>query len=687
MYHTICDDTGQPILAYGIGQNVTAEKKVEERYEREIGYLRQTDENNLIAKGHYNLTLNSVLEYSTKDDSIFKLAVGLSYDEAFLAFMKLPYHEEDRQVIEDKLHREHLIHRYQRGEMQTSLTYRRIRRGDLPIWIAMNIHTYMMPETGHLECFTYAYDISDKMMNDSIMSLIAEEAFDYIGLIFTKSQQFEFIKKSPHIRFPEVHQKMPYSTCCEYVCNNFVSTSETEVHRWVVSIDNIVEGIRKGNGRHVVTYFRQEGNKTLCKQLNYVWLDQKAGIILVVRSDITAGYERDQQQLAQIEAAKLEAERANEAKSAFLSSMSHDLRTPLNGVIGFAGLALNETDMERKQDYLRKIDSSGRLLLDLINGTLELSCIESGKISPEPEVVMPGTLIPTVVTALRPSAELKHIRLVTDVESNLTGPIWCDRLKFQKIILNLVSNAIKYTPEGGTVMVGLKQLPTTVPPCLYSLVVEDTGIGMSEEFLQHLYEPFAQEKRSEAYTVNGTGLGLSIVKRYVDLLGGTISVESRIHKGTRFVVSLPIQEAGEGQAAMKKTLETRESLKGMRVLLCEDNRLNAEIAVMLLKNKGILVQTASDGKEGVDKFTASASGYYDAILMDLRMPVLDGFEAARIIRALGRGDAQTVPIIAMTADAFDESIRQSREVGMDDYVTKPIEPGKLYRVLAQHLRK
>jgi PAS domain S-box-containing protein len=685
-YYTVCDETGKPILAYGIGQNVTAEKKVEERYEREIGYLRQADDNNLVAKGHYNLTKNVVLEYSTKNDSIFKVAVGMSYDEAFQSFTTMPLHVKECQEIADKLEREKLIQRYQHGEMQTSLTYCRGRDKDVPIWITMNIHTYMMPETGDLECFTYSYDVSHKLINDSIMSIIANEAFDYIGLIFTESEEFEFIKKSADITFPDVHQKTPYRTCCEYVCNNFVSEAEQDLHRQAVSIENIVGALRQGNGHHVVTYLRQEGDRVFCKQLNHVWLDQTAGIILVVRSDITAGYERDQRQIAQIEAAKLEADRANEAKSAFLSSMSHDLRTPLNGVIGFTGLALQEADLQKKQEYLHKIDLSGKLLLDLINDTLELSRIESGKMSPEPEAVMPNSLLPIVVTALRPTAELNHVRLIDKLPKELTAPIWCDRLKVQKIALNLISNAIKYTPAGGTVTVSLKPLPTHIPNCPYSLVVKDTGIGMSEDFLRHLYEPFSQEKRSETSKVVGTGLGLAIVKRYVDLLGGAISVESQLHKGTCFVVSLPIQEVKEGQALQQRTLETEKSLAGIRVLLCEDNELNAEIAVMLLKNKKILAETAENGKEGLAKFISSKAGYYDAILMDIRMPVMDGYEATKAIRALERSDAKTVPVIAMTADAFDESIREAKVAGMDDYVTKPVEPEKLYQTLAQHLQ-
>jgi len=665
--------------AIGFSQNITAERKVEERYQRELGYLRQTDENKLLAKGRYNLTQNAVLEYSTKNDRIFRVEPGVPFDEAFRSFAAHAYDEYERGEILDKLDRSKLIERYQHGQMQTGLVYRRAREGQLPLWISMNIHTYMMPETGDLECFTYAYDITDERENDAIMGLIANEEFDYIGLIFVNSNEFEFIKKSAAIRFPDTHQRVSYTDCCDYVRRSFISDDERERFNAAVAAENIVAGLGT-SGKHVTTYRRTESGKLLCKQLDYVWVDRSNGIVLVVRSDVTAAFERDREQIARIEAAKLEADRANEAKSSFLSSMSHDLRTPLSGVIGFTGLALKESDPEKKQEFLKKIDSSGKLLLDLVNDTLELSRIESGKAVLEQEIVMPNDLVPAVVTALRPSAELKGIHLEAEYENDETAPVWCDKLKIQKIALNLISNAIKYTPEGGTVSV--RMVPAVTEGCRWSLCVEDNGIGMSQEFMQRMYEPFAQEKRSEAAKVPGTGLGLAIVKRYVDLMGGTIQVDSRLHLGTRWVVTLPVCEVPEGKVQKRAAEANMKQLSGKRVLLCEDNYMNTEIAVMLLKDKGVTVDAAENGAEGVRLFSASPEGYYAAVLMDLRMPVMDGNAAARKIRSLHRSDAGRIPIIAMTADAFEESVREARDAGMDGYVTKPIEPAKLFDTLS-----
>ena len=684
-YIALKNSDGKPVKAIGFSQNVTADRKVEERYQREVGYLRQADDNNLVAKGHYNLTRNTVLEYTTKNDTVFRVQPGTAYEDAVNAMAAMSFQEEDRTEIIRKLNRGSLVENYQHGQMQSSLIYRQARSGELPLWISMNIHTYMMPETGDLECFTYAYDVSSKMEMDEIMGLISEEQFDYIALIYAESNEFEYIKKSHDYGYSGTRERISYAVGMEYVLRSFINEDERADYEKAVSIDRILAALAEHDGRYVTTYHRNENGRVLCKQLDYVWINREEKIILSVRSDVTAAFERNQQQLAQIREAKLEADRANEAKSSFLSSMSHDIRTPLNGVIGFTDLALRETDPDRKQEYLKKIDSSGHLLLDLVNDTLELSRIESGKMTLEPEAVMPDELIPAVVTALRPSAELKGIRLDASFENDASKPVWCDRLKVQKIALNLISNSIKYTPEGGTVSVHM--IPSSNPKLsAWSLCVEDTGIGMSEEFMKRMFEPFAQEKRSESLKTPGTGLGLAIVKRYVDLMGGTIEVESRIHRGTRWVVTLPISEVPDASVRKREQREKEYLLSGRRVLLCEDNFMNTEIAVMLLKEKGVEVDAAENGQEGLDRFSASAEGYYDAILMDLRMPVMDGNTASRRIRMLDRQDAHRIPIIAMTADAFEESVREAMEAGMNGYVTKPVEPGRLFSELAEQIQ-
>jgi signal transduction histidine kinase/ABC-type amino acid transport substrate-binding protein/ActR/RegA family two-component response regulator len=396
---------------------------------------------------------------------------------------------------------------------------------------------------------------------------------------------------------------------------------------------------------------------------------------------------------ARLAEAKLQADQANESKSIFLSSMSHDLRTPLNGIIGYTALALQEPALAKKQEFLEKIQLSGNLLLDMVNDTLDLSRIESGKLVLEPEAVDGEKYWESIVTAMEPVAEVKQIKLQTDFTKYPHEMIMVDRVQVKKVLANILSNAIKYTPAGGTVTVTIEAIEPPENGCTRRIVVADTGIGMSREFITRMFEPFSQERRSEMANVTGTGLGLAIVKKIVDLMGGTIKVDSVLHQGTTFTVDLPIKYFDKVAAAAASEKDdgqkqaVRAALQGQRLLLCEDNHVNAEIAQLLLKNMQVEVDWALNGQEGVEKFQAAAPGYYAAVLMDIRMPVLDGLQATKAIRKLGRADAKTIPIIAMTVDAFAETIQAAKQAGMDAYVTKPVVPATLYQTIYEQLSK
>ena len=683
-YTVIKDEkTGRPIKAYGIGLNVTAEEKVRERYKQEIKAMNECNDNNLIAKGRYNLTKNRIIEYMTVSDTYCALP-GTTYENAYNAFVSMPYRESDRREVAEKLNRLNLIERYRAGETRTTLQYMRIVDDGAPIWISVAIVTHMMPDTGDIECFTYSYDITDTVQNDVIMGLISDAQFDYIGLIYASTSMFEFIKKSSDINFPDLRQKVKLSDCCDYVRKNFVSEEERNQFDAAVSLENILSGL-KANGHYTAMYYRSENGRTRCKQIDYMWLDESLKVILTVRSDVTVSYEREQKQLMETREAKLAADKANEAKSTFLSSMSHDLRTPLNGIIGFTDIAMRTEDIDKKQEYLSKIKSSGELLLALVNDTLELSRIESGKMVLEPEATNCEEIGGDIITALKPSADLKNISIEYSSQFD-SNTFWVDKLKMQKVFLNLLSNSIKYTPNGGKIKVSVEHIEPAACGCNYRLTVEDNGVGISPEFLPNIFDPFTQEHRKETANVTGSGLGLAIVKRIIDLMHGSIEVRSKINEGTAFIINVPLQEIETGKAADKQTEMDNRSLAGCRVLLCEDNDLNAEIATILLQEKSLIVDRTVNGKDGLEKFRDSEPGYYDAVLMDIRMPVMDGHEATRAIRSLDRPDAQTVPIIAMTAEAFEEDVRFAKETGMNGYITKPVDVNKMMETLRENIK-
>lgn len=377
-------------------------------------------------------------------------------------------------------------------------------------------------------------------------------------------------------------------------------------------------------------------------------------------------------------------EKSAEEKNAFFANISHDMRTPLNAIIGFIRMAKKPgLSDETRNDYLDKAGRSSALLLDLINDTLTMSKASSGKLQICPEPVDNRELLESIIVPIRETAIKKNVGFSADYSCTQDRTILADTLNVQKVFLNLLSNAVKYTPVGGHVSFRVYHDPaqSRTPDTVF--VVSDDGIGISEEFLPHIFEPFSQEKQ-KGYEAVGTGLGLSIVRQLVDLMGGTIEVRSEKNHGSTFTVRLHFEEAAQTESSQPKTKKIAD-LTGRKVLLCEDNELNREIAVALLNEKGVTVIPAENGQIGVEKFTESVPGTFDAVLMDVRMPVMDGIEATSAIRALQRQDAKTIPIIAMTADAFDDDVRKCRDAGMSDHVAKPIDPAELYQVLSSSI--
>lgn len=380
---------------------------------------------------------------------------------------------------------------------------------------------------------------------------------------------------------------------------------------------------------------------------------------------------------------------AIEAKDRFFSNISHDMRTPLNAVLGFTALAeapgIPEAD---KNAYLTKIQSSGELLLELVNDTLTLSKANNGKIQLHPVPCSTEELGRSFLPMAAELAERKGVHFTVDKTGYRSRTILVDRLNAEKIFLNILTNAIKYTPSGGHVSASVKDDPADAPDPDLVFVIKDDGIGMSEEFLTHLYEPFAQKNRP-GYESGGTGLGLAIVKQLVSLMGGQIRIESRKDQGTTVTLRLHFPETDAPAVPLKETRESvsLDVLAGKRVLLCEDNALNREIGTALLKNRGMEVSLAENGQATVQIFSDSAENTFDVILMDLRMPVMDGLEATRRIRQAERADAASVPIIAITADAFEEDIQRCLKAGMNGHLAKPVIPEKLYETLTVMLSK
>ena len=387
-----------------------------------------------------------------------------------------------------------------------------------------------------------------------------------------------------------------------------------------------------------------------------------------------------------VEAALEVAEKASKAKTDFLSNMSHDIRTPMNAIIGITTLMKNELHQpEKLAEHLGKLESSGQLLLGIINDILDMSRIESGKTTLNVEKMNLPQQVSQLDSIIRQQAgqrrQIFTINTLVQHENVLADP---NRLN--QVLLNILSNAVKYTPTGGHIRLDVEELTHTEHYAKYRFVVQDDGIGMSEDYQKTLFDPFTREERSGTNKVQGTGLGMAITKSIVDLMGGSISVESATGKGTRFevVLEFPIDtEADTAQKAqaLPEEEETTSPLSGMKFLCAEDNALNAEILQMLLETKGASCTICPNGQEIVDAFASVKPGDYDMILMDIQMPVMDGLEATRRIRSGENPLGRTIPILAMTANAFLEDMQKSKEAGMDEHLSKPVDISALEQVV------
>ena len=392
------------------------------------------------------------------------------------------------------------------------------------------------------------------------------------------------------------------------------------------------------------------------------------------------------QENEQLEVRLAAAEEASKAKTFFLSNMSHDIRTPLNAIIGYTTLANREgVAYEDKSGYIDKIETASRQLLEIVNDVLDMSRIESGKFSLEPTCVNLENCIREACDLVRIQLEAKKIDFSVSCDISHKW-VLCDKVMLDRALMNLLCNAGKFTDENGKVSLRLKELAGNDKTGRYEIHIKDTGIGMSPEFAERLFVPFERERTSTVSRIQGTGLGLAITKSIVDMMGGSITVETEKGKGTEFTVTVdfPLTEPEEEICSCEEEVI---SFEGMRALLVEDNMINMEIAQMLLKQAGFLIETAENGKIALEMTAASEPGYYDVILMDIQMPVMDGYKATQAIRRLPDPGLAGVPIIAMTANAFQEDIKKAEEVGMNGHIAKPLDIPGMKATLQQVLKK
>ncbi|MCI1721835.1 MAG: ATP-binding protein [Lachnospiraceae bacterium] len=635
---------------------------------------------------HLNLTQNTRSYEYTASAYLKSLVKGKTVDDLFNGIAESLTEEEERDSFKKVFSRKKLLQEFELKNTRITTEYHRLTDGEETHRIRVTASMLKNPASGDIEAIFYSDDTDRQEKEEKVISAITDREYEYIALIDTATEKIHYQYISAHAVMPVTLKMENYNTVIKSILGDFAGSRAAEESFEKISYAKVSEALKTQDEYSVVIPYPSKEGRLLQKRITFLYLDERKKDILFFRTDITEELKQERERAERLSVALKEARHANQMKTEFLSNVSHDMRTPMNAVLGYTGLARKSKDPSAVNGYLEKIDKAGKILLSLINDTLELSKIESGNTTLKCAPVSCGEIISKVVGSIRPSMEEKHIHFILDNSRAVMATINVDAMRLQDIFINLLSNAVKFTPKYGEITMMVECVKLEKDLVHDRIIIQDNGCGMSPEFIPKAFEPFSQERQAATADVGGSGLGLSIVKKLVEMMGGTITVESELGKGTRFTVLLDFERADDRLPEKKESLQEWEKLKGRRVLLVEDNAMNTEIAKAILEMRGISVTCAENGETGCLRFAESDSGTYDAILMDIRMPVMNGHDAARKIREMNRPDAKTVPIIAMSADAFAEDIEKSLDAGMNEHIAKPVDPATLCDVLLKYIR-
>ncbi len=508
------------------------------------------------------------------------------------------------------------------------------------------------------------------------------------------------IKLSNRARKNHEEAQKHFNNAIYIYANGYVHEDDRDTYLTMCNMNNIRERLNKENIPYSFIYRQTAGSHEKWYRMNILPAtyapDGKVTHAIAAVMDVNEQVMHSMQQQQVLEEALVQAENANKAKSVFLSNMSHDIRTPMNAIIGFTNLAQAHMDNQEKvKDYLEKIASASSHLLGLINDVLDMSRIESGKIRLEETETSLTDLANEIHNFILPTAKEKDLRFTihTDLVNDC---VYCDKLRLNQVLINLLGNAVKFSPSKGKISLSIIQESETAPKGYgrYLFKVKDNGIGIKPEFLTKIFQPFEREQTMDSSGIQGTGLGLSITKNLAEMMGGEISVESEYGKGSEFTLKITfmIQDpkdtfsqntAENTQTAENELHSLKEAFLGRKLLLVDDNEINREIANAILEDVGFVVTEAENGKDAIDIISHSCPGEFAAVLMDVQMPVMDGYESAKAIRLLPNPSLANIPIFAMTANAFDEDKKQAFENGMNGHIAKPIDVDVLFATLKQ----
>ncbi len=486
------------------------------------------------------------------------------------------------------------------------------------------------------------------------------------------------------------YEGVHYEKVMNLYADSYIVPEDRERIKQVANISYLLDHVTDGRV-YTVNYVRKDldGARHHLQGIYAKMFDEAGNVVFILGTrNIDSAIREEERKQQELEDARKAAEAANHAKTAFLFNMSHDIRTPMNAIIGYRDLLeKHQDDPEKRGHYLEQLEESSTVLLAIINNVLEMARIEKGTIEVDENAWGAEQFNDTLYSIFYGMMQTKGVNFTREID--VEHPyVYCDPMKLREVFLNLLSNAYKYTEPGGSVHMSLKEVPGEKEGyAYYQTTISDTGIGISQEYLPHLFEEFSKGRDTREALEDGSGLGMSIVKRLVEIMDGTIDVTSEEGVGTTFVVTLPHKIANRENLSEHEALDLDPELfAGKRILLAEDNEINAEIATEILEEAGFEVDHAEDGAVCVNRIQTSPTGYYDLVLMDIQMPNMNGYEAARAIRNLGNMEKAGIPILAMTANAFESDKREARKCGMNGHLSKPVNAKVLMRELARILK-
>ncbi|MEG1808316.1 MAG: PAS domain-containing protein [Oscillospiraceae bacterium] len=691
-YTVLPSKDGNPSFALGSAVDVTDQIEVRQKYEDAIKYRYRTLGENVILAGHCNVTRNVILEIEDKTGLDLEQRFGMVREDFFQGVASLIPDEKQQQIFCKIFGNENTKNSFELGITQHDFDCTiDMGEGKGVRWISTHVDTALQPETNELIGFLTVTDVSANKMQEQVLDSVIQFDYDFVAHLNLHSNTTVFYNsriQATQLNDYKYGVAYSYTDAIRNTANLYIVDEDKKLYAEKMSIENVMLQLRDKDSYEFIYHLRETNGDICTKQTRFVMHDRASGIVVFSRADVTDMLAQQEKQKIALSESLAIAQQANSSKSKFLSSMSHDIRTPMNAIVGMCSLAIaDEHNQQQVHESLKVIEQSSSLLLSMITDILDMNRIESGKMILTCETFSISEQLNLAAGRARALASKKHqtIELSVDIIHDTCSG---DVVRIHRVIDNILANALKFTHEGGEIRYCLTETELSHKQIgLYRFEISDNGIGISAEQQLHIFEPFYRVQNTMISQIEGTGLGLSIVKSIVDYMGGTISVRSVVGDGTTFVIELPLRFTDDVIAAKKSEKKQTHSadFSGLHVLLCEDHPMNQLVATRILKKSGADVSVANNGQIGYEMFFQSKEGEFDVILMDVQMPVKNGYEATCAIRECSHPQSKTIPIIAMTANAFAEDVQKSLDAGMNDHLAKPIEPKQIYDTLAKFI--